>query len=89
MAHANRRVKTREELVGVDLKLNIEEARTLLAITARIGGPPEGRRGHMDDIRVALTTALVPGANRFDSDPAIIKARDFRLSGHLHFSDKL
>ena len=51
----------------VTLKLTGEEAATLRLITSRIGGPPRGRRGHMDSINQALHEAGVEQA-----DPKLI-----------------
>lgn len=64
---------------GITLELTLEEARTLLYITNQVGGPPEGRRGHMDAIGSALSSAGVSAPVSGDSDsPA-----DFKLVCNL------
>lgn len=46
-----------EPKVIITLELSIEEAETLCGITRRIGGPVDGRRGHMSAIGKALSDA--------------------------------
>jgi hypothetical protein len=50
----------------VTLTLTLAEAKTLLAVTYRIGGSPEGRRGHIDFIRETLAEAGVRWHNYTD-----------------------
>lgn len=42
------------------LELTLDEAATLLWVTRFIGGNPEGRRRHIDALRVALSRIDVP-----------------------------
>ena len=48
-----------EPKVIITLELSIEEAETLRGVTQRIGGPVDGRRGHMSAIGKALSDAGV------------------------------
>lgn len=45
---------------GYVLDLSPEEAYSLALVSMRVGGPPSGRRGHIDSIRKALYSAGVP-----------------------------
>lgn len=60
---------------GITLELTLEEARTLLYITNQVGGPPEGRRGHMDAIGSALRSAGVSAPSSLDDE----LLEDFKL----------
>lgn len=54
------RLKAAQSAEGaITLTLSKRQATTLLAITYRVGGDPEGRRGHIDTIRSALQAAGV------------------------------
>ena len=46
------------EIRYVHIQMTEDEAKTLHAIMGCIGGPPEGRRGHMDRLNQVLTRVL-------------------------------
>ncbi len=52
-----------EDIRDVRLVLTHEEAATLRRICAKIGGPPNGRRGHMDSVKEALDSVGVCAAH--------------------------
>lgn len=54
-------------ITEVILTLSIAEAYALVAVTARVGGPPEGRRGQIGAISKALQQANVYDTTQ-DSD---------------------
>jgi hypothetical protein len=64
MAYAKVETKKVERLVldlekSVVLTLTMPEAEALRAVTYRVGGPPSGTRGLIDNIGVALSAAGV------------------------------
>lgn len=61
------------------LSLTRDEAETLVEISMSVGGDPNGRRGHMDDIRGALIAAGVERGNEL---------RDNQGRGSIYFADR-
>jgi hypothetical protein len=74
--------KTVDEIV---LTLTPDEALTLARVCTLVGGQPEGRRGHVDSIAVALSGAGVELPRYYYKNNASLG--DLRVEGHVILAD--